>query len=67
MGIFLKYMFYLMLIIVVYFIGSGIYKGDINSTTTVGDVVEKVDSNAKTMVETVDAKVEKTMDEKSPE
>ncbi len=42
MGTFLKYIFYIILIVVVYLVGRGIYEGSINEQTTVGSVVEQV-------------------------
>ena len=38
MGTLLKYIFYIILIIVIYLVGRGIYEGQINETTTVGEV-----------------------------
>ncbi len=43
MGTFLKYLFYLVLIIVIYLVGKGIYEGNIDRDTTVGEVVEQVE------------------------
>ena len=37
MGTLLKYIFYIILIIVIYLVGRGIYEGQINETTTVGE------------------------------
>ncbi len=42
MGTLLKYIFYIILIIVIYLVGRGIYEGQINETTTVGEVVSDV-------------------------
>ncbi len=42
MGTFLKYIFYIILIVVIYLVGRGIYEGSINEQTTVGSVVEQV-------------------------
>lgn len=47
MGTFLKYLFYLVLIIVIYLVGKGIYDGSIDKETTVGQVVDQVDSGTK--------------------
>lgn len=56
MGTFLKYLFYIVLIVVVYLVAKGIYTGDINEKTTVGQVVSDVESGSKQMVkEGVDA------------
>ena len=46
MGTFLKYVFYLVLIIVIYLVGKGIYQGEINEKTTVGEVADTVESGA---------------------
>ena len=50
MGTLLKYLFYLILIIVIYLIGRGIYEGQINETTTVGEVVNDVGNGTKEIV-----------------
>lgn len=56
MGTFLKYLFYIVLIVVVYLVAKGIYNGDINEKTTVGQVVSDVESGSKQIVkESVDA------------
>lgn len=56
MGTFLKYLFYIVLIVVVYLVAKGIYTGDINEKTTVGQVVSNVESGSKQIVkEGVDA------------
>ncbi len=49
MGTFLKYVFYLVLIIVIYLVGKGIYQGEINEKTTVGEVADTVESGAAQM------------------
>ncbi len=49
MGTFLKYVFYLILIIVIYLVGKGIYDGDITEKTTVGQVVDTVETGAAQM------------------
>ena len=46
MGTFLKYVFYLVLIVVIYLVGKGIYQGEINEKTTVGEVADTVESGA---------------------
>ena len=38
MGTFIKYLFYVILIVVIYLIGKGVYEGKITETTTVGEV-----------------------------
>lgn len=50
MGTILKYVFYVALILVVYLVAKGIYTGDINETTTVGQVVSDVGSGTKQIV-----------------
>ncbi len=63
MGTFLKYVFYLVLIVVIYLVGKGIYDGQINEQTTVGEVTQQVETGAADMAEkTKDAVVEKIND-----
>ena len=50
MGTFLKYLFYLVLIVVIYLVGKGIFEGQITETTTVGEVVDNVESGTKRLV-----------------
>ena len=50
MGKIFKYLFYVALILVVYLVGKGIYEGEINDKTTVGEVVSDVKSGTKEMV-----------------
>ncbi len=50
MSTFLKYLFYVILIIVVYLVARGIYNGDINKDTTVGSVVDQVGSGSAEIV-----------------
>ena len=58
MGTLLKYIFYIILIIVIYLVGRGIYEGQINETTTVGEVVSDVGQGTKEIVKKgVDATV----------
>lgn len=47
MGTFLKYLFYLILLAVIYLVGRGIYDGDITKQTTVGSVMEQVGDGSK--------------------
>lgn len=42
--------FYIILIIVIYLVGRGIYEGQINETTTVGEVVSDVGQGTKEIV-----------------
>lgn len=51
MGTFFKYVFYVILLLVVYLVGKGIYEGSINENTTVGGVVEQVDAGGRQMVQ----------------
>ncbi len=51
MGTFLKYIFYIALIIVIYLVGKGIYDGQITEKTTVGEVTEQVENGAGNMAE----------------
>ena len=56
MGTLLKYIFYIILIIVIYLVGRGIYDGQINETTT--EVVSDVGQGTKEIVKKgVDATV----------
>lgn len=65
MGTILKYVFYVALILVVYLVAKGIYTGDINETTTVGQVVSDVGSGTKQIVnESIDAAQEAVEDYK---
>ena len=63
MGTILKYVFYLILIVVIFLVGRGIYEGSIDSDTTVGEVVEQVDAGAKNMVKSGSETVEKAADD----
>ncbi len=62
MGTFLKYLFYLVLIVVIYLVGRGIYEGQITETTTVGEVVDNVESGAKTLAKDTDKAVRNSID-----
>lgn len=63
MGTILKYLFYLVLIVVLYLVGRGIYEGQIDKTTTVGEVVNQVDTGAKQMVKDTSNAVENAVDD----
>ena len=63
MGTFLKYLFYLVLIIVIYLVGRGIYEGNIDKQTTVGEVVDKVESGSKQMMQDTGDAVENAIDD----
>ena len=62
MGTFLKYLFYLILIIVAYLIGRGIYDGSIDRETTVGQVEQQVDDGMKNMATIAENSIEKAVD-----
>ncbi len=62
MGTFLKYLFYLILIIVAYLIGRGIYDGSIDRETTVGQVEQQVDDGMKNMATNTENSIEKAVD-----
>jgi len=49
MGTVLKYVFYVALIIIIYLVGKGIFEGNINEDTTVGQVVDDVKSGTADM------------------
>lgn len=51
MGTFLKYLFYVALIVVIYLVGKGVYNGNINEKTTVGQVVNDVESGSKNIIQ----------------
>ena len=63
MGTFLKYLFYLILIIVIYLVGKGIYDGTIDKQTTVGSVVEQVDTGAEQMAKDAGDAIDSTVDQ----
>ncbi len=62
MGTFLKYLFYLILVIVIYLVGKGIYDGTIDKQTTVGSVVEQVDTGAKQMARDAGDAIDEAVD-----
>lgn len=63
MGTFLKYLFYLVLIIVIYLVGRGIYEGNIDKQTTVSEVVDQVESGSKQMMQDTGDAVENAIDD----
>lgn len=69
MGTILKYVFYVALILVVYLVAKGIYTGNINESTTVGQVVSDVGSGTKEIInESIDAAQEAVEDyQKKPD
>lgn len=50
MGTFLKYLFYIALVVVIYLVGKGVYEGQIDEKTTVGQVVSDIGTGTKEMV-----------------
>ncbi len=62
MGSFLKYVFYLVLIVIIYLVGKGIFDGKIGEKTTVGEVVSQVETGAQDMVQTTDEKIKAEVD-----
>ena len=62
-GYILKYLFYLVLIIVIYLVGRGIYEGNIDKQTTVGEVVDQVESGSKQMMQDTGDAVENAIDD----
>ena len=60
MGTFLKYVFYVIVIVVVYLIGRGIYEGSITEKTTVGQVVSDVGTGSKELVKDAIKLLQKT-------
>ena len=51
MGTFFKYLIYLLIIIVLFFIGRGIFEGTIDSQTTVGGVAKQVSNDTKDLAQ----------------
>ena len=50
MRTFLKYLFYILLLLVIYVVGKGVYDGKINKNTTVEGVVSEVSDEAQNVV-----------------
>ncbi len=46
----IKYIFYIALIIIIYLVGKGVYEGQIDEKTTVGQVVSDIGTGTKEMV-----------------
>lgn len=63
MGTFLKYVFYIALVLVVYLVAKGIYTGNINEKTTVGQVVSDVETGSKELVKEGVDNVKESIDE----
>ncbi len=63
MGTFLKYVFYLILLVVIFLVGKGIYDGNIDKTTTVGEVVNQVGDGTKQIVKDTGNAVEEAVDD----
>ncbi len=63
MGTFLKYVFYLILLVVIFLVGKGIYDGNIDKTTTVGEVVSQVGDGTKQIVKDTGNAVEEAVDD----
>lgn len=51
MGTFIKYLFYLILLAVIYLVGRGIYDGSITRETSVGNVIEQVDEGGRELIQ----------------
>lgn len=58
MGTLLKYVFYVILVVVIYLVAKGVYDGNINKQTTVGSVVEQVEAGSEQLAEKGAKKVE---------
>lgn len=58
MGSFLKYVFYLVLIVIIYLVGKGIFDGNISEKTTVGEVVSQVETGVDGMVKATDKEID---------
>ncbi len=63
MGTLLKYIFYIILIVVIYLVGRGIYEGSINENTTVGAVVDQVGEGSKQLAKDGANAVENAVDD----
>lgn len=59
MGTFIKYLFYVILIVVIYLIGKGVYEGKITETTTVGEVSTQVDDGFRNIAAETKAEINK--------
>lgn len=62
MGTFIKYLFYLILLVVIYLVGRGIYDGNITKETTVGNVIEQVDEGGCELMRETGAEVKSGYD-----
>ncbi len=62
MGTFIKYLFYLILLVVIYLVGRGIYDGNITKETTVGNVIEQVDEGGRELMRETGAEVKSGYD-----
>ncbi len=62
MGTLLKYIFYIILIVVIYLVGRGIYEGNINEQTTVGAVVDQVGEGSQQLAKEGAEAVENAVD-----
>ena len=51
MGTLLKYVFYVILVVVIYLVAKGVYDGNINRQTTVGSVGEQVETGSEQLAE----------------
>ena len=51
MGTIIKYIFYAILLVVIYLVGRGIYEGSITQETTVGNVVDQVETGSKEILD----------------
>lgn len=51
MGTVVKYVFYIVLLVVIYLVGRGIYDGNITKETTVGNVVNQVEEGSKEILD----------------
>ncbi len=62
MGTFLKYLFYLLLLVVIFLVAKGIYDGNIDRETTVGEVVSQVEDGTQEMAKDAGNAVDKAVD-----
>ena len=62
MGKVIKYLFYLILLIVIYLVGKGVYEGNINQNTTVGSVIKQVDEGGRELAQKAEKEAKRGYD-----
>lgn len=61
MGTFLKYLIYVVLLVVLYVVIKGFYDGNINSSTTLGNVANQVEMETQEIATETSKAVEKAV------